>query len=269
MVPKIERHDHGGQPSGRVEAGPLTAHLPLAEVDAGPVVEVGGAQLGRRGAPGLIGHELEVRAIRELRLQLREECHLAAVAAAVVRGVPADTSTVPAVTQAGDQDVGTRAQERRDVVGLGQEAVMVGGPAGGQDLVAHGLAIDRDVVKAEGGDVEAGAGDGTGHLELAAQQRRGSLTLAARIVGQRDGARMPVLLPQEPDLDPQGRAPRRPALLRAQPDSVAADLTALERRPRRPNAHLLVARHDAGGGQQRIERLVRGDLDLVGRLAQA
>ena len=95
-----------------------------------------------------------------LPLELRDERDLAPVPAATVDPVPAEASAVPAIAQSRDDDVACRPQERGDVVGVGEEPLVVRRPARREQLVADRLAVQPHVVEAERGHVQARAADG-------------------------------------------------------------------------------------------------------------
>jgi hypothetical protein len=211
--------------------------------------------------------ETLARTVGQHHLELGQEADLGAVMAAVAIGLPADAAAVPTVAQGGHDDVGSGKQQPGHVVGVGHEPLTVGGPAGREQPVADGQAVDGQVVEAQGGHVQPRPGHVAVDGELAAQHRAGRLALATRVIGQRHCLRPPVIRVQEASLDPQDRAPRGPALVGAHAHAVVAHLTALECGTRRRDGDLVGRLHHPGRPVDRPECVIGGCLALVCQLS--
>jgi hypothetical protein len=95
----------------------------------------------------------------------------------------------PAGSDLGADGVGAIAQHVRHVEGLVADALAIVGPAGGEEHVADATAVDGHLIDAEGGDIEAGIGDGGVEGERAAEEREGRAGEDdAGVLGDLDGA---------------------------------------------------------------------------------
>jgi hypothetical protein len=176
-----------------------------------------------------------------------------------------------------------------------EQALLVGGPPGLEDLVVDLAAVDLDLVDAVGGREEGGAPDGRVEVEGPPDQRR--LRPLRRVV-EADHAGRPRAVGEEARHDGPGLAPRREPAVRAGDADADLDALAGGERSHRPGhedplgtveAHrpdvgraadldlgrgLLPARgvrpHDprqAGGGHGdgvAVGRVLRGDADDAG-----
>ena len=146
---QVDRYERHGLPATGVMAGQVRPRLPQAQVDDAAVVQVGEQDLAGRGHPALVGHDPPRRAVRQVDLELGEQRQLAPVHAAVVLRIPAQAPAIPAVAEGGDDHVGPGSEQRGDVVRLGQQTMVVGRPAGRQQVLADRVAVDAHVVEPE------------------------------------------------------------------------------------------------------------------------
>ena len=72
---------------------------------------------------------------------------------------PCQLASIPAAPEHSADDVGAGLQERRDVVRLVLQALVVAGPARREQLVADALSVQMYLVEPVARDVEPGAGD--------------------------------------------------------------------------------------------------------------
>lgn len=228
------------------------------------VVELRTQHGARRRAPVLVGDDGPGRAVGVRDLQLGQERPVVTVDVASA-AVEAQAPGVPAFAEQRSDGVLAGPQQEGDVEGLVAQAVSVGGPAGGQDMVADGLAVDLGRVDAVRGDVEPGRGDGTGEGEVAAEQRDGQ-RLPGRGAVRGDGPGRPVGRLQESGLGVRGRRPGRRLALALAPDAYAyADaFPGAEARPGPGDEDGLGGLHTSGLGDDRA--VGGGDLHLVGGL---
>ena len=82
---------------------------------------------------------------------------------------------VPAVAEHDADGVGAGLQLFGDVVGDVEDALGVVAGGGVEDVVTDAPAVEVEFVPAEAGDMEAGAADGTGEVELFAQEGGGDV----------------------------------------------------------------------------------------------
>ncbi len=80
---------------------------------------------------------------------------------------------VPAVGQGCPYDVRSRLHEIGHVIGLGLDPRVIVRPARGEKLIARLPAIDRNLIDAVCGRIEARTDDFSSSRELAPQQRQG------------------------------------------------------------------------------------------------
>ena len=128
---------------------------------------------------------------------------------AVVLPLPAHEAQATAPPALGDghtEGVRPRDELLGQVVGGVADAVAVGGPARGQELLADRLTVAMGVVGPEGTDVEASLGQAVAHIEGAAEPDR-PLGHLVREVG-RDRHGPPVRRIEQARLDREGRRPR-------------------------------------------------------------
>ena len=127
------------------------------------------AQRPKSGFPGAVtAHSLDC-AVGELQLQLQEKSGAAAVHRTLV--VMSQGAGVPAIAQDRAKRIVARGNEAGDVIGLIMHALAEIRPAGGEDVLAHRLAVEPQFIDAESGDVGGGTFDRAGHREFFAQVR--------------------------------------------------------------------------------------------------
>jgi hypothetical protein len=158
----------------------VAGFVPAAKLAPGvvrfTVDQVGFDDRAESGLPGAIGHDGLGGAVGEGQHELGEQLRALAV---IVALTPADVAAIPAVAEEGAGGVGARAEEDRDIVGLVLHALLVLGPAGGEDIVADAVAVEMKLIEAEGGGVEAGRGDFPADVEDRAEIRAGRAGLRA------------------------------------------------------------------------------------------
>ncbi len=194
------------RPVAIVEAGPGPARLLEARVVGFSVVDLRHQDRAGRGLPaGVAAHDLAapVRVGHFDLHQQREPVAVDVAPAGEAHLVPA----VPAVADERPHGVGARLQERRDVVGLVLEALVVAGPAGSEELVAHALAVQVQLVEAVARRVGARASGRARELELAPQHRNRARLRHVLLERGLDPARLPVGGLDEAHLPPCRCAP--------------------------------------------------------------
>ena len=178
----------------------------LAVVDLGHQDGTGGGLPARVAADGLPSPIL----VGDLDLQEQSEAIAVDVATA-----SRQVSAVPAVAEQHAHGVVPALEQGRDVVGLVLQALVVARPARGEELVAHPLAVEVQLVEPVARHVGARARDGSAQLEHAAQHGHRPAGLhVLREVGL-DPARLPVGGLEEAHLPGRRRAPggRRPSAI--------------------------------------------------------
>jgi hypothetical protein len=80
-----------------------------------------------------------------------------------------DSAAVPTVAEHDTDGIGTVGEQVSDIVGLVGQTVVVVGPTRAEAICGDGVAVDLSVVKAQGGDVEAGTRYTSWQVEGAAQ----------------------------------------------------------------------------------------------------
>ncbi len=215
-------HDHGRPVGVRVARGAPAGALEPRVVGLS-VVDVRRPDRPRGRLPGLARPHGLRPPVRVLDPQLAQQREAVPVDGPLV--LPGEEAAVPAVAEHRADRVLARAQVARDVVRLVLEAVVVARPAGGEELVAHALPVDLQLVEAEAGDVGAGGAHLPLHREGPAQHRRRLGRLRALVLGRLDPAGLPVPGRQQPHLPVPGRAPGRglpAAVPHPHPPGVAA-----------------------------------------------
>src|SRR4030081_1592601 len=118
------------------------------------VVDVGNENRSGRRLPLTVStHDLRV-AIGILHNELRKESEVCPVVVALA--LEPKMPTVPPITECRTKCVDTRANERRHVVGVVLQPLVVARPAWPEQPVAHTLAIQLHGVDSEAGDIESG-----------------------------------------------------------------------------------------------------------------
>ena len=166
--------------AGEVDQGVVAAvadldRLPVVDADEPPVLalaldQVGGLDVRRRPAPGLVGADDSRGPVLVLELELDEE---RGPRAPLVGGAgDADLAAVPAVGQQRADLVGARGQQRGDVVRLHLEAERVLGEARRELVGRDPGAVDLELVDPVRGRVQGGAADRALDDDLGAEQVR-------------------------------------------------------------------------------------------------
>ena len=174
----------------------------------------------------------------------------------------AEPAAVPPVPEQRLDDVRTRLDQVRHVVGVVSQPVRVGRPSGGENRVVDPSTVDRGLVDAVRRGVEPGPLDLAGHLDPAGQNGR-SLAFGSD-TERGDEAGIPVAGTEETRLDGRPITPRAPARPVGDPHADLGALAGVERWCWPRDQHLLPAL-DA----EDLGRPVPHDLDLVGRLLPA
>ena len=153
----IGRADDDGLPAAVI----VTGLRPGAELQAGivglAVEEIAFKNRAGGGFPRSIGAEGERGAILQNDFETGEEVGTIPVDLAAK---PADGAAVPAVAEDGAERILALSQKRGDIVGLVLDALLIIGPAGGEDFISDASAIDLAFVETERGDDELGGADG-------------------------------------------------------------------------------------------------------------
>ena len=166
-------HDAHAEPCAIVKAGQVP-RLFEAGVVGLAVVDLGKQHRAAvRGSPVLVRKDHVARAVLVIHMQFEDEGLAPAVE--VAAAAPAQFALVPAGADGGADGVRALTHLRRHVVGLIERAVVVAGPAGGEEVLAHLFAVEAQFVHALGGDIHAGAAHGPGQRELAADDGAGRL----------------------------------------------------------------------------------------------
>ena len=252
-----------------VEAGGGPARLLETRVVGLTVIDLGHQdRAGARLPPRVARDELLAPVlVRDSDLHQKAET----LAVDIPASFPGQVPAVPAVAELHSDRVGSGLQERRDVVGLVLEALVVARPSRREELIADAPTVQVHLVEAVARHIGSGLRDRARELELAPQHRRRPALRHVFRQARLDPARLPVRGLEEPHLPGGRRAPGRGATAPV------------------PNAHLPVVPRSGpqrGAFVDTLDGLVRRhlarvpydfartapdtrDTDLVGRLADA
>ena len=126
----------------------------------------------------------------------------------VATAVESQPAAIPPVPKCGAHRIRALLHERRHVVGIVLETLVVARPARREQPVAHATAIQLERVEPEARCVEARRGDASIERELATQH--GSWIRSRRVFREvrRDPSRLPVTRAQKAQLEERRQAPR-------------------------------------------------------------
>ena len=180
-LPAGARYDLGGLPAAVVEARTVPAGRLPGGVVGLAVVDAVGQDRPLSRFPGAVGDHPHRAAALQLHHELQQRLALA----------------VPALAEDQPDGVRARPQQAGDVVGDVEDALVVGGPAGVEHVVADLAAVDPQLVVAEAGDVGPGA------------HRRGvEAELLAELIAAGDPLSRPVARLEQSHLEPRRTAVR-------------------------------------------------------------
>ena len=197
-----------------------------------------------------------------------------AIAVDVALVVPGEVAAVPTIAERDADRVRPPLQERRDVVGLVLQALVVARPPRREHRVANSLPVDGHLVEPVARHVRARPLDVAIHGELAPQQRRRAGRLDVLRESGFDPARLPVRRLQEAHF-PVGRQAPCGGRAAAVPDPHAPEvaLAGTHRRTRVRDVHRLARLDDARVPEEALavaqRAFARRHLDLVGGLHDA
>ncbi len=86
--------------------------------------------------------------------QLRQNAESRAVV--VPFALEAEVPAIPAIAERHRDRVRARPNERRDIVRVVLQALVVAGPTWSEQVISHALTIQLDEVETEAGDIESG-----------------------------------------------------------------------------------------------------------------
>ena len=152
---RITGTDIHGLPRVFVEAGPVPAVHPHSGVVLAAQQQIGVANRARGGLPTAVADDGLRAAVGQLYDKLHEQSRVAAVVFPLTG--ERQIAGVPAVAKHGADGVLAALEELRHVVGLIIDSLAILAPARCQFILAHALAVQVQLIAAQGRDVQVGA----------------------------------------------------------------------------------------------------------------
>ena len=197
--------------------------LATVQIDRLAVVEVAVAHFARRGAPRVVGSDHLLRTVLVAENDLRQQAVLVAV---VELAAPRQFRQPPPLGHGNADGIVAPDHQRRDVVSLILQPLLVGRPARCQKVVAHTVPVDARLVDAVGGHIDGRLGHGFRHTERAAEHR-GEVVAHGRL----DPACLPLPDVEQPRT-PEGRTAPRRSLAAVVPHAHLPRVTGIRRQRR-------------------------------------
>ncbi len=263
------RFEHGHRGPRAVVEGRAcpSAELP-PRVIRFAAVDVRGEHRTRRGLPSGIRHDALGASALIANLELGTYPEPPAIE--ITLAEKPEIASVPAIAENRADDVCALPQQRGDVVGLVLEPAAVGRPAGCEELVTDALAVEKDLIEAQAGDVEARRAYGVADAKRTPQERRWRWKAIGSGRGRGDPLRGPVGRLQS-CFPKCGRTPGRDAPARIPyahapvvPRARRHRRTGVVDKYRRVGGHLSRIPQRVGAASQ--ARLAGRDLQLIRRL---